>query len=388
MKLAIRMNKYKIFLLVLSLSTGCILSCSGLIKLKVSEEELSSDQEKWTTVFSSNNRHNSVDSDLIPPYRIAWRKGYKSVITDQPLAVADHLIFTTRNGNLAFLNISKGQMLGDGRIAPGFDHAPVIENSTLFYGASLGEKTLVALNMLNLKKIWETKLGHVYTSPVIWKENIYVGTNNNKIAAVNKNNGEKIWQFDAGASPVGIPAENEGRLFFSDIQGNLYCLDAESGKEIWRKTLETNVYSGPVIADGRLFIGTTAGTFFAFSADSGKFLWRTQTEGAIFGHASYRDGVVYFGNNAHAVHALRAEDGSKLWSFKTGGIVNTTPLAGREYIYVLSWDKKLYIISRLDGEEVYHMEFNKPFKSSPLIYRNKLIIHTANDDIICLESRE
>ncbi len=374
-------NIHILFLLLLAAS----MACSGLTKLKISQEDLNQkNRDAWLTVYHSNSRWNAVDTDVEPPYDIIWKKGYKSVITDQPLALADYLIFTSQNGNLGLVDVAREGILGDGRIAPGFEHAPVIDSTYLYFGANLGQETLVALNLLDLKKKWEIKLPHIYTSPLVWNQYIYAGTKEGLLFCVEKNNGKKIWHFPAHASLLGIPAEQNGRIYFTDIKGNLYCIDGKSGTSIWTTDLKSNCYNGPVLANDRIFIGTTAGIFYALTADSGKIVWQTSTGGSIYANAAYRDGTVYFGNNAHEIVALQADNGKVLWKFTTEGIINTTPLVGTNYVYVGSWDKNFYILSRYTGDEISRIQFSKPLKSSPIIYRDRLYLHTANDDIICV----
>ena len=122
--------------------------CSGLGRIKVPEDDSLQNTEFWTTAFRSNLRHNATDIDIEPPIVVLWKKGYKSNVNDQPLGFADYIICTLQNGNLVYLDINKREMIGDGKIAPSISRAPSIDKNILYYGANLGDETLVAFNLV------------------------------------------------------------------------------------------------------------------------------------------------------------------------------------------------------------------------------------------------
>lgn len=358
--------------------------CSGLGRIKVPEEDSLQSSQFWTTPFRSNLRHNASDIDIDPPMVVLWKKGYKSNVNDQPLGYADYIISTLQNGNLVYLDINKQEMIGDGRIAPAISRAPTIDKNILYYGANLGDETLVAFNLVNKKKIWKARLPHQYTSPMIWKDRVYSGTKGGQLFCLNKINGHAIWHFNAKSSLFGIPAEADGDLFFCDVKGNTYAVDAVSGYLHWMTELKSNIYGGPLVANNFVYVGTTAGIFYALESDSGNVVWEVETGGSIYGNAAYKEGILYVGNNAHKMIAIDAVSGEIIWEYETKGIINSTPLVGENNIYFGSWDRHFYVLSRHTGEELYKIEFRRPIKSSPLIYRHRIYIHLANDGFYCL----
>jgi len=358
--------------------------CSGLGRIKIPEEDLLQGSQFWTTPFRSNSRHNASDVDIDPPLVVLWKKGVKSSVTDQPLGYADYVISTLQNGNLVYLDITKQEMIGEGRIAPGIARAPTIDQNILYYSANLGDETLVAFNLVKKKKIWKARLPHQYTSPIIWKDRIYSGTKGGQLFCLNKTSGQTIWHFNAKSSLYGIPAEADGDIYFCDVKGNIYAIDALSGYHHWVTELQSTIYGGPLVANNLIYVGTTAGIFYALASDSGNIVWQVETGGSIYGNAAYKEGILYIGNNAHKMNAIDAVSGDIIWEYETKGIINSTPLVGENYIYFGSWDRYFYVLSRYTGEEIYKIEFKRPIKSSPLIYHDRIYIHLANDGFYCL----
>ncbi len=377
-------KQFNIWLITLILIVAFLYTCSRIAPLKFPSTNNYLQQDAWLTAYKSNLRHNSLDSDVQPPYQIVWDKKYRSVVTDHPLAIHNYIIMTLKNGNVAFFDIEEGRMIGDGRIAPAFEHSATIENNIMYYGANLGRETLIALDLSNFKKLWKTALPHIYTPPLIWDQKVYAGTNYGQLFCVDKLTGNKIWHFPAKASIYSTLAESEGHIFFGDAAGNLYCIDGKNGESLWTKTLAPNIYSGPVIAENRIFIGTTAGIMYALDLKTGKIIWQINTGGSIYANAAYKEGIIFLGNNAHNLLALDTNEGEILWQYQTNGIINSTPLIGNEYIYFGSWDKSLYTLIRKTGKKIYQHDFKSPIKSSPIIYRDRLYVHTANDHFYCL----
>ncbi len=368
----------------LILATG--IQCSGLIKLNIPPEQYNNPDDGWLTPYKNNLRHNSVAEDVLPPYKISWKKRYRSVIPDQPLAVGNYLIFTVKNGMLAIFDLEKGEKIGEGRLAPGFYHSPVLSDNILYYSANLGNETLGAFDLSILKNNWKDRLPQMNTTPVLWEKKLFAGADDGNFFCMDRENGEKVWEFKSGSSVFGIPASMDKNVYFSNVDGKVICLNGQSGAKVWESALMANFYAGPLIAGDAIVIGSTSGIIYSLDAQNGEIRWQVQTQGSIYGNAAYRSGVIYVGNNSHQFLALDAASGKILWEFKTGGINNSTPVVGPNFVYFGSWDKFLYVLDRKSGKLIYRQEFRHPLKSSLLIYRDNIYLHTANDQVYCLVS--
>lgn len=363
-----------------------ISGCGGLVKLNIPTALVTRSPDNWMTPYRNNQRWNSMEQDVLPPYREVWSHGYRSVVTDHPLAIREYLLLTTRSGMLAVFDIKLGDLLGDGHLVPGFLHAPALKGDTLFYAANLGQHPLGAFDLSNLESIWKRKLPHLNTSPMLLADKVYAGGDSGKFFCLKQKDGQRVWEFTAVSDIYGTPAASGNRIFVADIQGRVYCLNAGDGTVLWQTQIQSNVYSGPLFAENRVFIGSTSGYFYALDAATGKEVWRYNSGASIYGNAAYAGGVVYFGNDGHRMTALKSANGEVLWQFKTRGVNNTAPLAGKQYLYFGSWDRSFYVLDRFTGDLIYRREFKKAIKSSPIIYRGRLYLHIANRRLYCLET--
>ena len=85
---------------------------------------------------------------------------------------------------------------------------------------------------------------------------IYAGSYEDRVYALDAENGELLWTFKAdGDLPPPPPLVVGGVVFVEDLE-NLYALDAAMGKELWRSeplyfsASGASAYQGTETADG------------------------------------------------------------------------------------------------------------------------------------------
>lgn len=368
----------------LILLAAILIGCGTIIKLNLPPADKMSPENDWLTLGRNNQHTHNSSYNIAPPLETIWRARVKSVITDHPLAVGNHILALTRSGQLYQVDYETGKLQGDGNLGPAANHAPTLQGKILYTGFSLGENTLIGYNLETAQKSLKRIYPHINTTPLFWDEKLFFGTNTGSFVCINPGTGEKIWAFEAEAPIQSSPALQDQHVIFGDDKGWIYSLDATSGIKLWTTELKENVFSHPVIHDSLVFIGTIQGNLYALQLKDGKRVWKRGFPGAIFGSPSVYSDTIYIGNNDHKVAALKAATGEVLWEFKTGGIVNTIPLPSPDYLYVASWDKHVYVLNRFTGKLLFKMNLKKPLKSSPIIYKDLLLVHTANGHLYAL----
>ena len=157
--------------------------------------------------------------------------------------------------------------------------------------------------------VWDDPLNHDLMQydkafePVVIKNTLYIGFNDqDKVVAINTNNGKKKWTYYTDG-PVRLPmAYYNNNIYFTCDDGYLYCLSARKGKLIWkfrggpseRKILGNKrlistwpARGGVVIEDGVVYFAASIwpfmGTFiYAIEANSGNIIWKNDGTGSQF----------------------------------------------------------------------------------------------------------
>lgn len=109
-----------------------------------------------------------------------------------------------------------------------------------------------------------------------------------------------------GPGPGGEP---EARLYVAVAtrpgkEGWLACLDSRTGATIWARKSGSHSWSSPVVVDGRVILGWASGQLCCYRATDGQELWRVQLGGVIESTAVVWRGWIYVGTRDGSFYAL------------------------------------------------------------------------------------
>lgn len=155
------------------------------------------------------------------------------------------------------------------------------------------------------------------------------------------------------------PVIADGRLYYANIRGAFFAVDARTGKLAWRRKLGYISAASPAVGDGIVYQplmnrhgrdrGPSSGLMVAMNAETGKNIWRFRT-GAVESSPLLVDGTLYFGTFDNRLYALDARTKRVRWSFETGDDVKGGPAYWRGTIYTGSYDGKVYAVDARSGK--------------------------------------
>lgn len=105
----------------------------------------------------------------------------------------------------------------------------------------------------------------VRSLPAIGPDRIYFGCDDNRIYAVDREQGVNRWNTETGAAVVSSPALAGETLYVGSYDQQVYALNREDGSERWTFDIGSPVASSPAIADGTVFITGLTGSVLALS---------------------------------------------------------------------------------------------------------------------------
>ncbi len=107
-----------------------------------------------------------------------------------------------------------------------------------------------------------------FSSPVVENDKVYANNVNGNLYALNKTNGNVVWQF----TELGYPLQNDnnipsptvanGAIYTGTFNNKVYSLNASDGSVLWNFTANDPIYSGPCVVDtlGNVFHAGTSGS--------------------------------------------------------------------------------------------------------------------------------
>jgi outer membrane protein assembly factor BamB/predicted phosphodiesterase len=249
-----------------------------------------------------------------------------------------------------------------------------------------------------IKLQWSTSVsGNIWkTSPLVVGDKLFVATmddglgTNHAIKALDKRSGKVLWSLPTINSIKHRLRFSDGILLATDVETNVYAIDANTGKVLWTKkplapSLPTFV-SGAALDKGIYYTGLGK-RMSAIDIHTGKPLWEgvepsggeaTPAELSVVGQ------VLLAGYNWNALCAYDISTGKLLWKrqedglrFRTGGVT-----AQNDCIYTTGLNG-IFKIDLKTGEILQKSIKTEDFKvmTAPKISDNLLVMPTSTNGI-------
>jgi len=240
------------------------------------------------------------------------------------------------------------------------------------------------VNMTGFGKLWNyTTNGTVDSSPAIANGILYIGSDDNRIYALNASTGAYIWNFTTG-DKIGYssPAVAGGIVYIGSNDKKLYALNASTGAHKWNFTTGEIIYSSPTVAGGIVYIGSNDNKTYALDAVNGSMIWNytTLTSNAARSSPAVANGVVYIGSSDN-IYALNALTGVRIWNFTTGAAVLSSPAIANNVLYVGSENGLIYALNASTGAYIWNYTTNTTYMwPSPAVANGVVYIGTPVGD--------
>jgi outer membrane protein assembly factor BamB len=155
-------------------------------------------------------------------------------------------------------------------------------DGTTFWGSL--DLSIFALDRKGKKKWSTTTIGFNTSSPALSpdEKTLYAGSFDSKLYALDAQTGVPRWTFQTRDHIYSSPALGKDTIYVASTDGSIYAVD-ESGRQRWRYDTGDPVRSSPVLgADPSgggqiLYVGSSDGKLYALDAETGKRRWSYDT---------------------------------------------------------------------------------------------------------------
>ena len=215
-----------------------------------------------------------------------------------------------------------------------------------------------------VKLLWRKKIGPSYSTPLILRKMIVLGTLDEKIIYLELDSGRKLGSLGL-SSPLSLTPSIKDSILYSPggKDENFFALNLKNGKPIWRKKLR-DVSSSPITVDGELFVGTRKGLLFGLKNLNGEELWQFKAGDFIYSAMAYLGETLYFGSGDGKIYSLDMKTGKPFWSYKTEGSIYASPCITDKALFLGSADGFFYAIDRFSGELLWKYKTEGSIHSS------------------------
>ena len=175
--------------------------------------------------------------------------------------------------------------------------------------------------------------GRVLSSPTVVDGVVYVGSEDQRLYAVDAVTGILRWSAATGGSITASPAVSGGVVYVGSQDGELHAFDTVTGTETWSTHLGTLVDVSPLVSGGTIYVGGNDGVLYALDAATGATKWAAQTGRMIQFPPAVSSNRVYAGSNGGTLYAFSASTGAKKWA-KGGKLFFWCPRVASGVVYV------------------------------------------------------
>ena len=229
----------------------------------------------------------------------------------------------TVSGWLYGINASSGRInwkYQDGAAGSGFYPHPATDSTKVYTGSHDGRS--YAFNQTDGSIAWSVDTSNNPDSSgggnpdsagmVLWKDHVYVQKRGSRIAALDRDTGDLVWEWRQPANYLqnGTVAVHDNKLFGSVVRqvttlpyvARIHAFaDVEhGGKELWSydEGGGGGGLTAPVVANGKLIFGSSAGVYMTcVNPDNGALIWRCFVGGPM------EEGVpALYGNRVFSHH--------------------------------------------------------------------------------------
>jgi len=268
------------------------------------------------------------------------------------------------------------------------DSSPAIANGILYIGSD--DNRIYALDASTGVQIWNFTTGDKigWSSPAVADGIVYIGSNDKKLYALNASTGAHLWNYTTGDVISSSPTVANGILYIGSNDKNLSALDAANGSLIWRYIFTDIIeVSSVAVSGGIVYIGLDDKNLYALNASTGVRLWNYTADDLIWSSPAVANGVVYVGSSAGTLFALYASNGTKLWNYTTeNGIFDSSPAVANGIVYFgVTWsgvgntNYNFYALYANNGTKLWN--YTTPdgiFLSSPVVTANGIVFVGAD----------
>lgn len=264
----------------------------------------------------------------------------------------------------------------------GFEGSPIMDGENIYVGSL--DNNMYAINKSTGQLAWKTPaMGAVSCTPALYGGVLYFGSETGMFFAVNSKNGNVLWKKKLGTGVKYSSPAVYSNLVIACCDNSVYAIDRATGDDVWKFDTQLPVYASPTIANGMVYIGSADRNLYALDVESGKPVWQYQATGVIASTAAEQGGTLVVGTDDKKVHAFDSLTGALKWTGQTAGKVSSSAVIKDGVVFIGSDDKEgraVYAFDAAAGRMLWKTVVEgKILMAAPLLVNNMLYIAAGKE---------
>lgn len=226
----------------------------------------------------------------------------------------------------------------------------------------------------------------VHSSPAIYKDYLYVVSENGILKAIDMETGEEEWDLDLESPSNSSPIVHKNKLYVGCEDG-LKIVNLNSHKIV--KDYDCDIVeAAPFFYKDVVYFGSDDGHLYGVDED-GKTQFNKKLDGKLRTSPIVVDDTIYVGSTNGKIYSI-GTDKKKNWDFTAGDEILSSPAYVNKTIIFASNDGTLYCLNESDGDVIWKEDLKNKVMSSPTIdeHDNSVYIGSDEGNMTCLDTRD
>lgn len=311
---------------------------------------------------------------------LVWTFETKGPVISSPVVADDVVYVGSEDNNLYALDAQTGQLQWSFATSGAVNSTPLVTRGKVLFLSYDGY--FYALAQSTGKLIWKFKTGgeskfkvkdyfngsfqpdfwdFYLSSAVADDKNVYFGSSDGNLYALDIQTGDKVWQYQTSGSVHSSPALHKGLLVVGTWDSRVYCLKATTGKENWSYTTGRDtaqyvwlgIQASPSIDEQAVYIGSRDGKMYAFDLANGDTLWTNNNFHRSWMPSSAAIGQenIYTGSSdAFSFYSISKATGEINYATKTHAYTFSSPAIDEEMAYIGAANGRMFGIDLASGD--------------------------------------
>ncbi len=279
-----------------------------------------------------------------------------------------------------------------------FFSSPVIVGNIIYYLDTNGN--LIAKNLNNMEKVlWKTRIIERYNfinyyggKLSFYYDTIYITTRLNEVIAVDKD-GTMKWRKKLNTIPISTPVIEGDSLYVITNDNKLYALDTEDGRIKWISygNVKDSAILGsanPVIYGDYVIASYSSGELFILNKNTGETVFNLNLTGKYMIFSNFeltdidstpavKDGILIATANNGITVAIDLETMKVMWKHNLASLTNV--IIDEDLVFLITTDNTMVCLNLVDGKINWFKEFDRYKdminKKDMIFYRNIALIN-------------
>jgi outer membrane protein assembly factor BamB len=268
--------------------------------------------------------------------------------------------------------------------------SPAIVDGKVFIGSD--DQKVYALDLATGAKAWEFATeGPIESSALVLGATVYIGSGDGKVYALAAKDGAKVWEFKTEDKILGAPnwvkSEKDGKvaILVGSYDFRLYSLDAATGKSNWVYETGNYINGSPAVLDAITVFGGCDAVLHVINVETGEKVKEIDGGAYIAGSVALADNRAYYGHYENEFLCVDLLKDTNVWKFSDKAFpFFASPAVIGDRVIIGGRDKRVRALNRADGRELWSFATQGKVDSSPVVVDGKVVVGSEDGRLYVL----